>query len=134
VKVVLDTNVLISAFITDGICTRITIRARKKQFQLITCPFILKEFENILAIKFKASNDEVKTALELISQTVYEIAYPAGTIIDVCRDKDDNRVLECALHATAHYIVTGDMDLLKLKSYKDIKIITPRDFELLFDN
>jgi putative PIN family toxin of toxin-antitoxin system len=134
VKVVFDTNVLISAFIANGICTRVTIRARKRQFQLITRPFILKEVESVLAKKIQASNDEVKTALELISQTVYEIVYPAGVIIDVCRDADDNRVLECALHAKADYVVTGDMDLLELKSYKGIEIITPRDFELLFDD
>jgi len=53
-------------------------------------------------------------------------------ITDICRDADDDNIIACAVAAKADYLVTGDADLLEINSYKDIKIITPRDFEALF--
>jgi len=46
----------------------------------------------------------------------------------VVDDPTDNRILEYALAADAGYLITGDKDLLDLKSYRSIKILTPRDF------
>ena len=50
------------------------------------------------------------------------------------RGWDDNNLLACALSSKADYIVTGDNDLLEMKSHKGVKIIGPRSFELLFDD
>ena len=133
-KVVFDTNILIAAFITEGICAKLLLRARKKQFHLLICPFILREFEHTLAKKIKAGKDEVKDALELISEAAKETIHPTSEVTGVCRDADDNNILACALAAEADYIVTGDKDLLELKSYRGIKIITPKGFELLFED
>ena len=133
-KAVFDTNVLIAAFITEGICAKILLRARKKQFHLLISPFILREFEHTLTKKINAAKNEVKDALELISEAVEKTIYPTTEVTKVCRDEDDNNILSCALDAEADYIVTGDKDLLELKSYKGIRIITPRGFELLFDD
>ena len=47
---------------------------------------------------------------------------------NVCRDVDDHIVIECALEAQAHFIITGDKDLLTIKTFKNIHIITPEDF------
>ena len=52
----------------------------------------------------------------------------------ICRDREDDAILACALSAEADYLVTGDTDLLELGTFKGIKIITPRDFELLFND
>jgi predicted nucleic acid-binding protein len=51
-----------------------------------------------------------------------------------CRDKDDDNVLACALEADADYLVSGAKDLLHLTVSRGVRIITPRDFELLFDS
>lgn len=108
--------------------------ARKRHFDLITCPFILHEFERILANKFSATKQEKETALALIAEAARDIVHPSRIPAGACRDKDDDNVLACAVEAAAEYLVTGDKDLLHMKTFKRIRIITPREFELLFKN
>lgn len=133
-KALFDTNVLLAAFLTEGVCAKLLTRARKQQFNLITCPFILHEFERILTKKFSATKQEKENALALITEAAQEIVQPSEPPVGACRDKDDDNVLACALEAAADYLVTGDKDLLHLKVFRGIRIIIPRDFELLFDS
>jgi putative PIN family toxin of toxin-antitoxin system len=133
-KALFDTNVLLAAFLTEGVCEKLLTRARKRQFNLITSPFILHEFERILVRKFLATKQEKETAPALIAEAAVDIVHPSETPSGACRDSDDDNVLACAVEAAAEYLVTGDKDLLHMKTFKRIHIITPRDFELLFDN
>lgn len=133
-RALFDTNVLLAAFLTDGVCTKLLTRARKRHFDLITCPFILLEFERILIKKFAATKAEKENALVLIAEAARESVQPSEPPSGVCRDKDDDNVLACALEGKVDYLVTGDKDLLHLKMFREIHIITPRDFEMLFDN
>ncbi len=133
-KALFDTNVLLAAFLTEGVCEKLLARARKRHFDLITCPFILHEFERILAKKFSATKQEKETALALIAEAARDIVHPSRIPAGVCRDKDDDNVLACAVEAAAEYLVTGDKDLLHMRTFKGIRIITPREFELLFKN
>lgn len=132
-KAVFDTNVLLAAFLTEGVCAKLLTRARKRQFSLRTCPFILHEFDRILAKKFSAARREREDALLLIREAAQIVEDFPELPRRVCRDKDDDHVLACALGAEADYLVTGDKDLLVLKTFKDIRIIAPRDFELLVE-
>jgi putative PIN family toxin of toxin-antitoxin system len=134
VKAVFDTNVLVAAFVTEGLCSKILMRGRKRQFHLIVCPIILREFEDVLIKKFFASRNEVRSALEIVSETIHRIVRPSETVQGICRDPDDDAILACALAAGADYLVTGDADLLALKTFRGIRIITPREFELLFND
>jgi uncharacterized protein len=134
VRALFDTNVLLAAFLTEGVCEKLLTRARKRHFDLITCPFILREFERVLAKKFSATKTERETALALISEAAMDIVHPSATPSRARRDSDDDNVLTCAVEAAAEYLVTGDKDLLHMKAYKGIRILTPRDFELLFDS
>jgi len=131
-RVVFDTNVLLAAFLTEGLCSKLLSRAKKSHFNLITCPFILREVERNLKKKFTASSDQTKNVLNLITEATYDIVEPSQTVSGVCRDKDDDHVLECALEAKADYLVTGDGDLLVLKKFHKTRIVIPREFELLF--
>lgn len=133
-KAVFDTNVLVAAFVTEGLCSKILMRGRKRQFHLIACPIILREFEDVLIKKFFASRNEVRSALEIVSETIHRIVRPSETVQGICRDPDDDAILACALAAGADYLVTGDADLLALKTFRGIRIITPREFELLFND
>ena len=133
-KAVFDTNVLIAAFLTEGICSKLLLRARKKQIHLSTCPFILQEFDRVLKKKFSATKSDVQDALELIAEAVGTIVNPTQKVTGVCSDADDDNILSCVLAAEADYLVTGDADLLKLRKFRGTQIITPRDFELLFDD
>ena len=129
---VFDTNVLIAAIITEGICSKLLHRARAREFSLVSCPFIMKELQRILSKKFRLSHDELPSAMEPISEAISQVIEHSLKVKDICRDADDDNIIACAVAAKAAYLVTGDSDLLEIKSYKDIKIITPRDFEALF--
>lgn len=129
---VFDTNVLLAAIITEGICLKIVRRARAGEFSLVSCPFIIKEIRTILARKFRLSHNEIAGAMEPINEAVVQVVKHNLKITGICRDPDDNNIIACALAAKAAYLVTGDSDLLELKSYKGVMIITPRDFEALF--
>ncbi|HOQ43637.1 MAG TPA: putative toxin-antitoxin system toxin component, PIN family [Smithellaceae bacterium] len=128
----MDTNVLIAAFLTEGLCSGLMIRARKQAFSLVLCDEIINEFEGILRRKFKIPPADISEISALVSEAATEIIHGLSSIPDVCRDSSDNTIIACAVDAQAGYIVTGDEDLLILKKYKDIEIINPRNFEALF--
>ena len=132
-KAVFDTNVLVAAFVTEGVCAKLLGRARRKQLDLVISLFILKEFENVLLKKFSASKEQMRAAAKLISE-VAQMVNPAPQLSGVCRDPDDDQILACALSAKADYLVTGDLDLLELKEIHGTRILTPGAFELLFED
>ncbi|RME76480.1 MAG: putative toxin-antitoxin system toxin component, PIN family [Chloroflexi bacterium] len=125
-RVVLDTNVLIAAFITQGVCSDL-LEHCLRHHTLIVSEFILAEFRRHLVRKFKYSPGEVNEALELLMLKV-KMAVPAELENPVCRDPDDDFILGTALAGSAACIVTGDKDLLSLKKYKEIDIISPAQF------
>jgi len=131
-KVVFDSNVLIAALITEGICSKLLRRARAGEFSLVSCPFIMKEVRRILSRKFRLAHDEITSAMEPISEAVGQVVEHNLKVNNVCRDADDDNILACALAAEADYLVTGDTDLLELKVYSGVRIISPRDFEAMF--
>lgn len=131
--VVFDTNVLIAAIITEGVCAKLLHRARSREFSLVSCPFIMTEIQRTLSKKFRLSHAETASAIEPVSESIVHVIKHNVKIAGICRDADDDNVLACALAAKAAYLVTGDADLLALKNFRGVKIITPRDFESLFD-
>jgi len=130
-KVVFDTNVLVAAFLTEGICAKLLIRARRRQFLLFACLFILQEFEDVLRKKFAATRNEARDAMEILSGAIHDIVQPAKHVKGLCRDPDDDNILSCALAAEADYLVSGDSELLALKRFGRTEIVSPRDLELL---
>jgi uncharacterized protein len=131
-KAVFDTNVFIAAFVASGICAKLLLRARRGQFQLVGSSYIFKEFEQVLTKKFSVSRNEARDALRLIAEATHLIVDPTETVTGICRDPDDDAILACALAGKADYLITGDVDLLALKSFEGIPILSPRNFELLF--
>ena len=132
-KVVFDTNVLVAAFVSEGVCSKLLIRARKRQFHLFISPFILQEFERVLVRKLKVPRDEARDAVRLVSEAAEAVVlHPPEIDTPICRDSNDDNVLACSLAAETDYLVTGDADLLDLRSFRNTIIISPRDFESLF--
>ncbi|MEQ8254049.1 MAG: PIN domain-containing protein, partial [Smithellaceae bacterium] len=74
-KVVFDTNVLIAAFLTEGLCSRLLIRARKQAFQLVLCDYIIREFEGIMTKKFKLSSSDISETSDIVAEAAYEILH-----------------------------------------------------------
>jgi putative PIN family toxin of toxin-antitoxin system len=131
-KAVFDTNVIIAAFLTEGLCTKLLTRARRQEFDLILCECIFQEFKRVLEKKFAASPDEISEALIILSEAAQDVLGQTDSITPVCRDSDDDVILACARDAGADYLVTGDEDLLVLKNYEGLSILNPREFEKLF--
>jgi putative PIN family toxin of toxin-antitoxin system len=132
VKAVFDTNVLVAAFVSEGVCSKLLTRARKRQFHLFISPFILQEFERVLIRKLAVPKGEARDAVRLVSEAADVILLPPDLQAPICRDSNDDKVLACSLAAETDYLVTGDADLLDLQSFRDTLIISPRDFESLF--
>ena len=132
-RAVFDTNVLIAAFLTEGLCSGLLIRARKQAFNLVLCDDIIREFEGILVKKLKLTSTDISEISAIVSEAASEILHKLNPVPNICRDPNDDMMIACAIDATADYIVTGDEDLLILKKYKDI-IINPRNFEALFED
>ena len=128
-RVVLDTNVLLSALAFPGSKPdQVLQRVRRGEVELFLSPFILAEFERILRDKFrftKRQTDERVTAIRHMATLVE----PTERITLVATKDDDNRILECALAARADYLVTGDKEhLLPLRSVGPTQIVTPAAF------
>jgi len=132
-RVVFDTNVLISAFAAEGLCSKLLERANKHDFILYVSPFILEEFKRNLKIKIALSKTEIEEALSILKEVVNIIdPNKQGIIVEnICRDRDDDYVLAAAAACSADYLITGDKELLELNKYRRTKILKPRDFELL---
>ena len=125
-KVVFDTNVLISAFVFKGISLQV-YRHCIEQGTLLTSDWIQAELERVLVEKFKFSASETTFVLTLVKEKANLIT-PNTELPTICRDPDDNNVLQLAESAYADYIITGDKDLLVIEDYKGIRIMTPRQF------
>lgn len=133
-KAVFDTNVLIAALPTEGICAKLLSRARRRDFDLVLCDGILQEFKGVFKKKFATSPEETYAALIILSEAALKIHGRIDSITPICRDSDDGLILACAKDTVADYVVTGDEDLPVLKNYEGISIVNPREFEKLFSD
>ena len=130
-RVVFDTNVLISAFVVPGSQgERAVLRARQRRFDLCTSVPILTETAGRLRDKFGQDDEDIKQALRQIARAA-AVVKPTSKL-NVLQDVPDNRILECAVDAHADLVVTGDRHLLKLKRFENIPIIRLADFLRLF--
>ena len=125
--VVFDTNVFVSAFIVPGgKGEEALLLALHRKVDLFTSVPILTETSRILRSKFNQPERDIVRGLKLISRAA-TIVRPARTV-RVLEDLPDNRILECAVSAQAHLIVTGDHHLLALKEFEGIPLVRLADF------
>lgn len=125
-RLVLDTNILIAAFISHGVCNEL-LEHCVIQHDVILSPFILNELQEKLIHKFKYSEKEAEAVIHLLCsycETFQTQKLPG----QIARDPDDDNVIATALSGTCSHIITGDNDLLDLIKVGDINIISPRDF------
>lgn len=125
-KVVLDTNVLIAAFIARGTCHEL-LEYCVHEHELVASDFILDETRKALVKKFHFSAQEATEVVALL-HTRMTIVTPEPLPAPVCRDQDDDAIIGTALAGACKCIVTGDKDLLVLKRHRDIDIISPERF------
>jgi len=130
VRVVFDTNVLYSALAAKGFCEEVLDEAAGDCVTIWSNP-LKQELESLLARRHKIG-PATRVALEAYVD-LCEFVEPEPLGERVCRDKDDDVVLATALAGKADVIVTGDEDLLVLKKFRGIEILSPRQFLELLD-
>lgn len=126
VKVVLDTNILVSALIFGGKPEKIVKLALQKEIYAVTSPTLIAELVETLTKKFYFSSEKTHS-IERKLRKSFKIVNPSKEI-NVLKDHDDNRVLEAGVEGKCDYIVTGDKELLGIGSYRRIKIVTSGQF------
>ncbi len=129
-RVCLDTNVLIAAFATRGLCADV-LRAVLTEHELVLGEVIVAEFRRVLKTKFKVPLERISSAMAVFS-TVEIVPKPAEPSPLQVRDRADRWVLASALAGQADILVTGDFDLLDVAEQAPLPILAPRAFwELL---
>lgn len=123
--VVLDTNVVVAALVSKGLCHEVVVRALGSG-TVVTSPALLDELEHTLRARFTLG-PAATGFLEQLRLRVH-LVVPTPLAAPVSRDADDDVVLATAVAANAGVIVTGDLDLLVLRRYGGIEVVTPRDF------
>lgn len=124
--IVFDSSVWISALKFGGAPLKALDLARGR-FRVVLCDPILAEIHAVLARKFQWRTAEIDEALREYSIGTIIVKTP-GRLRGICRDPKDDMVIECAVIAGADLIVTGDKDLLAVKTYEGIRVLTPREF------
>jgi putative PIN family toxin of toxin-antitoxin system len=126
-KVVFDTNILISALVFPGGRGETALRRIvEEQDQLVISKPILDELLGILARKFARDAEELAHVAVFLSGLA--ILVRPRRRVRVVKDDPDNRILECAAAGRARVIVTGDKELLALGKYRDVRIISLREY------
>jgi uncharacterized protein len=125
-RVVLDTNVLVSAYRFGGKPKAILELAEEMAFVPLISEPLKGELVRVLEEKFFMP----RTLVTELCSYLWEVSEWVDPKIQIhlCADEPDNRVLECALEGKAGYIVTGDRHLLNLPPIKGLAILTPDKF------
>jgi putative PIN family toxin of toxin-antitoxin system len=126
-RIVFDTNIYISAFITPGGRGEATyLKAVKGELELVTSVPILTELAGKLRGKFHWEDGQIKAAVRHVAD-VASVVKPVERL-SLLADEPDNRILECAKEGHAELIVTGDRHLLGLGEYEGIAILSLAEF------
>mgnify|MGYP001595133957 FL=1 len=131
-RVLLDTNILISAFQFGGTPFYVFEYILSKRVVGITSEELLAELLGVFQRKFQLDRDTLTLITKKVRRAIRMVAPTVS--LDVLNDVDDNRVLEATITGHCDYIVTGDTDLLNLKQFRGIAVVTPAEFLKIVDD
>ena len=131
-RVVLDVNILISAYFFGGVPRQVYSAALDEEYRVLHSIELRAELRRVIGYSKFAdrvhrtgkSLDSLMEEFFVLGEGVVQGNIPDGTV----RDKDDQMILACAIGGKADYIITGDDDLLVLMEYDGIRILTPAQF------
>ena len=134
IRVVLDTNVYISAIIIGGVCEKLFEEIQKRDFKIFISPFLIQEIIKVLKKKFKWDDEMIQLVICFLLEKAILI-YPQKKVFIIKEKEDDNRILELALEAKAHFLISGDKKhILPLKKINHTQIISPKNFLKILKN
>jgi len=126
-RVVIDTNIIVSAYL-GGALKAIIVSWKSGKFTLVVSDAISDEYHEVLKRpKFQIERAELDDFFALLLDKA-EFVIPLETINVITSDSSDNKFIEAAIAGKAKLIVSGDNHLLELKSFRDIPIITAKEF------
>ncbi|MBI4564609.1 MAG: putative toxin-antitoxin system toxin component, PIN family [Planctomycetes bacterium] len=125
-RVFLDTNVLVAAFATRGLCADV-LRHVLTEHALVTGEVVLAELQKALRRKLRLPGRTIREIIQFLrdQEVVPRPPAPSGAPV---RDPDDRWIIASALVARADILVTGDRDLLELEGAAPLPIVDPRGF------
>jgi len=128
VRVILDTNILLSVIIKDSSTPSKVLRLVDDNHTLLISAETLEEFHRALLKPYfqRISTNLIRHKIETALLTAEQINIIES--ITACRDPKDNKFLELAVNGKAHFIISGAKDLLSLAAFKGTRIITPAEF------
>jgi putative PIN family toxin of toxin-antitoxin system len=126
VRLVLDANVLIAAFVARGVCAEL-LEYCVREHEVVTSAAILEEVRRNLVGRIKVTTAQADQTVRLLRTRLEEVE-PVALESQGSRDPDDDVVLGTALAGQCEAIVTGDKDLLALVAHQGIAIVSPRGF------
>ena len=125
-NVVIDTNVLVSGIFWSGKPRKLLELWVEEIVTLIATPQILSEYLDVIQRLQKHDVELAQKWKEFIVENT--VITHSNINVSICRDKKDNMFIECALSCGSEYIISGDDDLLSLKEFEKIKIVTVAEF------
>jgi putative PIN family toxin of toxin-antitoxin system len=125
-RVLLDTNVLVSAVTTRGLCADV-FRVVLSEHDLVTCSKVLHEVRRILRNKFAVPGGVISEYLELLSQDAI-VVEPKDLPGIRIKDKDDVEIVAAAVAGKVQVLVTGDAELQSIKTIQTVRVLSPRAF------
>ena len=125
-RLVLDTNVLIAAFIAHGVCGELLEHCARVH-EIVLSDEILSELRDVLERKFKYPSRKARQLSDLLRNQA-EIIQAPPLPLPVCRDPDDDAILAVAVAGKCRAILSGDKDLTVLKRFEGIDILPPNEF------
>jgi putative PIN family toxin of toxin-antitoxin system len=126
VNLLLDTNVLLAAFIAHGTCAEL-LEYCARNHTLIASEYVLQEFTSKLVKKFGFSSREAAQTARLIRERAH-VVVPSKVEPSACPDPDDLPILGTAVAGHCRCLVTGDEQLLKMRHYRAIDVVSPDAF------
>ncbi len=127
-RVVLDTNILISATQwTGSVAQRVLRQLHESQAELFVSTPILEEFNEVLQRDFDYSDEEAGFIIGRVLELVH-VTQARSALRVVTDDPDDDKIIDCAVDCNADVILTYDRHLLKIGQYENIRIIRPEIF------
>ena len=126
IRVVIDTNVYVSALVFGGKPAAVLQLAESGAFQVVVSATIKDELVETLTTKFGWPSSRAEQAGRELWHEAYWVLRPQE--VEASRDPDDNPILGCALESHARVIITGDQDLLMLHPFRGVEILAPAEF------
>lgn len=136
-RVVVDTNILVSRYLSPGgVAARVLAAWRAEAFEIVVSPDLLAEVQDVLLrpeLQQRHAMDDEQVREAVAGFRRFAVLVEPAEHVAICRDPDDDMFLDCAFAGGASFVVSRDPDLLTLKSVRGVRILSPEAFLAVLD-